>query len=67
MSETQIELLIDLLIAEKRVKELEAENKRLRQVLHFIAQEDDRPWTNQLGWYKAARVAKTALKESNDD
>ena len=46
---------------------LEAENERLRQVLHFIAQEDDRPWTNQLGWYKAARVAKTALKENNDE
>ncbi len=54
-------------VQQERIAELEAKVERLRQALHFIAQEDDRPWTNQLGWYKAARVAKTALKENNDE
>ncbi len=51
----------------RHVRAVLAENERLRQALHFIAQEDDRPWTNQLGWYKAARVAKTTLEEINDE
>ena len=53
----------------RHVRAVLAENERLREALRSIAQEDDRPWTNQLGWgwYEASRVAKTALKENNDE
>mgnify|MGYP003672526546 FL=1 len=35
MNKAQIEVLIDWLIAEKRIKELEAENKRLRDTIRL--------------------------------
>ena len=44
------------------ITELEAENKRLRGALGSIAKEED-----TLGWIYAARIAKIALEENNNE
>ena len=51
-------------VERERIEELTAENVRLREALRSIAQEED-----MLGFMYAARIAKTALeeKEENND
>ena len=46
----------------RKITELEAENERLREAVRSIAEEE-----GTLGWIYAARIAKTALEENNDD
>ncbi len=49
---------------------LEAENERLRKALCSIAEEEEGNlpfFTTTLGWKYAARIAKAALEENNDE
>ena len=49
----------------ERIKELEAENERLRSSLRSIAEEESTV-SDTLGWKYAAIIAKVAL-ENNDE
>lgn len=48
--------------AGQRWEEAEAENRRLREALRSIAQEED-----MMGFMYAARIAKAALEKENND
>ncbi len=51
-----------IICLERLLEEAEARNEQLREALRSIAKEED-----TLGWIYAARIAKTALKENNDE